>query len=251
MVSGEAARVRIAVSSKSFRRPLAAGELSQLEWVERCASELGVDGVLPDIADFPRTDADYVAQLRKVAIDLALVPFGLDAPALLDPAANPAADPELRDTALVVASGFGAAVIRTTLPVPGEVPPRLFIETVAVAKTASRAAKAANVTIVVATAPGTLGSDLAAVKHLLKDVDSAWLRACPRALDAGAAWDAKERFPAFEVSLEDEPAAVVAHMRRGWTIVDAPAGEHPWERLGAAIAALRAAEAELRLIARP
>jgi sugar phosphate isomerase/epimerase len=237
----KAARVRIAVSSRSFRRPLAAAELSQLEWVERCASELGADGVLPDIGDFPRTDADYVAQLRKVTIDLALVPFGLDVPALLDPAADPAADPALRDIAIAVASGFGAAVIRTALPVPGEVPPRLFVETVAAAKTASRAAKAANVTVIVAAAPGTIGENFAAVKRLLKDVDSAWIRACPWAGDAGELTP-RDRVPAFQATVADDPVDVVKAAGRSWLILDAVGAEGPWDVLRDAIAALRLAE---------
>jgi hypothetical protein len=233
--------VRIAVSSRSFRRPLAAAELSQLEWVERCASELGADGVMPDVGDFPRTDAEYVAQLRKVTIDLALVPFGLDARALFDPEANPAADPALRDMAITLAGDFGAAVIRTTLPVPGEIPPKLFVETVAAAKIASRAAKAANVTLIVATAPGTLGENLAAVKHLLKDVDSAWIRACPAVRDAGDLTP-RDRIPAFEATVADDPAMVVAVAGRSWLILDAVEAQDAWGALRGAIAALRRAE---------
>src|ERR1700722_3192204 len=64
----KAAVMRIAVSRSTFRRPLAADGLTQLEWLERCASELDADGVLADLADFPRTDTEYTAQLRKVAV---------------------------------------------------------------------------------------------------------------------------------------------------------------------------------------
>jgi hypothetical protein len=238
--------MRIAVSSSPFRRPLAAGELTQLEWLEHCASVLGVDGVLPDLVDFPRTDGEYVAQLRKVAIDLALVPLGLDADGLFDPQISQAE----RERPLAVAAAFGGSVLRAPLPPPGEVPPAAFVASVALAKAASRLAKGINVTLIVPARPGTLASDLDELKHLLKDVDSAWLRPCPRALDGDGGWGAKERFPAFEASVGDDPAQVVAHVVRGWTILDAPAGEQPWERLGEAIDALRAAEAELALLAR-
>ncbi len=228
--------MRIALSSSTFRRPLAAGDLTQLEWLERCSTVLGVDGVLAAVDDFPRTDAEYVAQLRKVAIDLGLVPFGVDAASLLDPSAADA-----RDAALALASGLGAAVIRTALPPPGDVPPATFVEVARVAKTFARAAKLANVTVLVATAPATLGADAAGVKHLVKDVDSAWLRAAPSALLPAAP---KERVPAFSAAADDDPALVTARARRSWLMLDVPATEQAWEAAGAAIAALRRADWE-------
>jgi hypothetical protein len=231
----KAAAMRIAVSSSTFRRPLDAGELTQLEWVERCASELGADGIVTALSDFPRFDDEYVAQLRKVAIDLGIVPFGIDAPGLLDPAGDPAAI----DRAVAVARGFGAAVIRTMPPPPGEVPPATFAETVRAAKVLSRAAKAANVTVVVTTAPGTIAEDLGALRHLIKDADSAWLRACPSALIAGSDVGPKDRFPAFVATAADDPAAVAARASRAWVILDAPAADRPWDVARDAIAALR------------
>lgn len=236
--------MRIAVSSSPFRQSFAAGELTQLEWLERCASALAVDGVLADVDDFPRTDAEYVAQLRKVAIDLGLVPLGIDAPALLKSREDLA-------TALGIATGFGAALLRTRLPEPGDVPPAAFVEAVGRAKTASRAAKAANVTLVVAAAAGTLGADLPAVKHLLKDVDSAWLRAAPRALDVAGGIGPKDRYPALIATPSDAPEAVVPIARAAWLVldVDPVSAQHAWERLAATVDAFRRAEAEYRLVA--
>jgi len=238
--------VRIAISSSSFRRPLALRELTQLEWVERCATALEADGIVAAVADFPRADDEYVAQLRKVTIDLGLVPFGLDAPALLDPSAAPQS---LQDV-LALAKAFGAAVVRTVLPAPGEIPPASFVEAVAAAKEASRAAKAANVTLIVAPAARTLGEDLTAVKHLLKDVDSAWLRACPSALTDPAALSAKDRFPALSATTADDSAKIAAAARTAWVIVDAPGAEQPLDELGAYVHALRDAQAEGRLTRR-
>jgi hypothetical protein len=237
-----AAAVRIAVSSSTFRRPLAAGELTQLEWLERCASALGVDGVLADVTDFPRRDAEYVAQLRKVAIDLGLVPFGLDAVGLFEPDGAAA-----REEALALATGFGAAVVRTALPAPGEVPPATFAEVTGIAKTFSRAAKAANVTIIVAAAPGTLGADLAGVKHLIKDVDSAWLRACPTALLDGVG--PKDRYPAFAATPADDPVAVAARASRAWVVLDVAPADRPWDLARDGVAALRHADAQRLLVA--
>ena len=228
--------MRIAVSSSTFRRPLAAAELTQLEWLERCASQLGADGVLADIVDFPRRDAEYVAQLRKVAIDLGLVPFGLDAAGLLDPGAA-------LDEILGIAAGFGAAIIRTALPAPGDVPPAAFAAAVAAGKALGRAAKDANVTVVVGAAPGTLGADLGSIKRLLKDVDSAWLRSCPPALVDPAEVATKDRFPAVAATPGDDPQAVVERAARGWVILDAPTAEAPWGALAQAVGRLREAEA--------
>ncbi|HYZ17557.1 MAG TPA: hypothetical protein VE591_14195 [Candidatus Acidoferrum sp.] len=238
--------MRIAVSSSPFRRPLAAGELTQLEWVEHCASVLGVDGIVADLSDFPRTDGEYVAQLRKVAVDLGIVPFGIDAPTLLDPTTAEQA----RDAALLLASTFGAAIVRAPVPPPGEVPPATFVATAAAAKGASKVGKRLNVTLVVPARPGTLADDAAGLRHLLKDVDSAWLRACPRAADEHLVWGTKDRFPTFEANIEDDPQTIVARAARSWLILDAPATlEHPWERLGTAIEALRAVRPELRVTA--
>lgn len=228
--------MRIAVSSSPFRSQFSAGRLTQLEWVEQCASALGADGVIAAVSDFPRTDDEYVAQLRKVAIDLALVPFGLDAPDLLLPEYGEAA----RARTLALATGFGAAVIRTQLPPPGDVPPATFVEAVATAKAASKAAKAANVTLLVAARPHTIAEDLGGVKHLLKDVDSAWLRACPRALDLRAGIGPKDRYPAWEASVADDPRTIAPLARRAWVILDATPSANVWETLARAIDALRA-----------
>ncbi|HEY0381801.1 MAG TPA: hypothetical protein VGC72_06345 [Candidatus Elarobacter sp.] len=235
--------MRIAVSSSTFRRPLETGELTQLEWVERCASELGADGVVTAVLDFPRFDDEYVAQLRKVAIDLGIVPFGIDAPGLLDPAGAPAG----LEQALTVARRLGTAVIRTAAPAPGEVPPATFVATVRTAKAVARSAKAANVTVLVTAAPATIAEDLAGLRHLLKDADSAWLRACPPvALEAGQIGP-KDRVPAFVATPADDPAVVAERAYAAWVILDAPAGDRPWEAAGEAIRALRAAEARRRL----
>jgi len=236
--------MRIAVSSRSFRRPLASRELTQLEWLERCASQLEVDGAIADVTDFPRTDGEYVAQLRKVAVDLGLVPFGIDAPGALDPDAGD----EARERLVALASGFGASLVRTVAPPPGEVPPATFVRTVAAAKALSRAAKAANVTVVVVEAPGTIATDLDELKHVLKDTDSAWLRACPPALQLAAGVGPKDRYPACLATPADPADAVAAAARARWVILDVPdTTERPWDALATGVEALRAAEARLRL----
>ena len=237
--------MRLALSSSSFRRPLAAAALTQLEWIERCANGLAVDGVLVAAADFPRTDADYVAQVRKVAVDLGIVPFGLDAPGLLDPA-TPV---ETREALLQLAQRFGALVVRAALPPPGPVPPAPFAATVLVAKAVAKAAKVANVTILVPPEAATLGVDLAEVRHLLKDVDSAWLRACPAALSP-VEGPSRGPVPVVTAGVDDDPAAVVEAAGGSWVVLELPLADVPWEAAGHAIGRLRDAAATHQLAAR-
>lgn len=197
--------MRIAIPSSPFRPAFASGALTQLEWVERCASVLAADGIVPDIADFPRTDGEYLAQLRKAAIDLALVPFALDAPGLLT-----AGDDE-RAAIIAVAAGLGVACIRTRLGAPGDVPPAAFVAAVAAGKATAKAAKAINATLLLEAASGTLAEDLDAVQHLIRDVDSAWLRACP-AVHERTRLGPRDRIPAFTGPLD------AAAAERGWLI---------------------------------
>src|SRR5271165_6612106 len=64
--------MKIACSSASFDDAIAAGKLTQFEWLDVCANELEVDVVVFDAAHFPRWDGEYLAQLRKACVDLGL-----------------------------------------------------------------------------------------------------------------------------------------------------------------------------------
>ncbi|MGH8163526.1 MAG: hypothetical protein ACREP1_04245, partial [Rhodanobacteraceae bacterium] len=64
--------MKLACSSTAFDRELRDGDLTQLEWIDRCARELAADGLVFDVAHFPRTDADYLAQVKKMCADLGL-----------------------------------------------------------------------------------------------------------------------------------------------------------------------------------
>jgi hypothetical protein len=164
--------MKVAISSASCAASLAAGGLTQLEWLERSAGALGADGIVFDDAHFPRTDREYVAQLRKVAVDVGLVPVALDAPLLF----APDGDEPARADALELAAGLGALFVLTRLPPKGDVPPATFIAAVGAAKAAVRLAKAVNITLLVLPAPGSLAENVLELRHFLKDVDSAWLR---------------------------------------------------------------------------
>jgi hypothetical protein len=230
--------MKVAISSGSFAAELAAGELTQLEWLERSASALGADGIVFARDQFPRTDPEYVAQLRKVAVDLGLIPLAIDAPQLLSPLLGDAD----RHAVLTLAAGLGALFVLTVLPAPGDVPPAAFVAAVGAAKAAVGAAKAANITLLVAPAAGTLGPDLPALQHFRKDVDSAWLR---YALPAGAdrsTWGARDRVLLVTVdpSADLDALAEVDEAARPWLLL---AGEVTADR----VAALRRAGAKKTL----
>ena len=158
--------MKIACSSASFREPLAEGTLSQLEWLDVCANELEIDGVVFAAEHFPRTDGEYLAQLKKVATDLGLTVAAL------------AADDTLTgnyERRLEMASALGAPLVLARAP-GASADPSAWGEFTDAAKHAARAAKRANVTLAARSARGTLCESAADLKRLAKDVDSAWLR---------------------------------------------------------------------------
>src|SRR5450755_88149 len=68
----ERRRMKLCCSTAAFGRALDEGELTQLEWIDACANDLDVDGVEFDGRYFPRTDDDYLAQLKKLCADRCL-----------------------------------------------------------------------------------------------------------------------------------------------------------------------------------
>jgi hypothetical protein len=226
--------MKIAVTSASFASTFAGGEITHLEWLELCASRLDADGVVLALADFPRTDPEYAAQVKKVATDLGIVPVALDVPGLLDPA-RPDAE---RAAAVALASAAGAALLRLTAGPPGELPPETFARTVASTKTFTSLAKAANVTLTVAPADGSLLADLAAVQNFTKYVDSAWLRYdLPLAHPERGLLSSRDRVLVECVGLDEQLSELP--VRRGWLVLEGAGGEDPLTRVGAAVAALR------------
>ena len=216
--AGAPFKVKIAVSSSVFAGLLQRGAFTHLEWLEACASRLDADGVVFLLADFPRTDDEYVAQVKKVATDLGLVPLALDLPGLLDPELPEAA----RFDALGIAAALGVALVGVTAGPPGDLPPR---DVRAHGRSDQRAwlpaAKAANITLVVAPDTETLLADAAAAQNFCKYVDSAWLR--------------YDRPPVQRVRL-DGKAADLALPRRGWLVLEGDGGADrvraPWGRDG-------------------
>jgi hypothetical protein len=227
--------VKIAVTSASFSALLRRGELTHLEWLEACASRLDADGAVFALADFPRTDLEYAAQLKKVATDLGIVPVALDVPGLLEPERCAAEG----TNAVALAAAVGAALLRVTGGPPGDLPPETFARTVAAAKALTAAAKAANVTLTLAPAGGSLFTGVGDVQKFSKYVDSAWLR-----YDVAAAGpDRAQLGPRDRVLVErlgfDEDPDVLAVDRRAWLVLEGDGGDDPFGRAAAAIAELR------------
>lgn len=232
--------MKIAVSSSSFRRAFEDGALTHLEWLEGCASRLDADGVVLAEADLPRADHEYAAQVRKVAVDLGLVPVALETPGLLDPAA---AD-ETRARSLSLAQHLGCALLLTTAGPAGELPPQMFVWTVDAAKRLSKVAKEANLTVVAMPAAGSVAADAAELRHLLKDVDSAWLR---YALPVGADRSALGYRDRVLLELVDLDAGVAPpEGRRGWFVLRGEGGHDPFTRVAGALEALREGDNDRR-----
>jgi len=161
--------MKIACSSASFADEIRDGRLTQLEWLDLCANELEVDGVVLDAEYFPRWDVEYVAQLRKICADLGLTIAGLAAEAFAETDAAARLD---------AACALGAPLLLSRAPsASGD--PEGWGRFADAAKAASRHAKATNVTLALRNHTGSLCESGADLKRIAKDVDSAWLRFAP------------------------------------------------------------------------
>jgi hypothetical protein len=227
--------MKIALTSSSFSGALRRGTLTHLEWLEACASRLNVDGVVLAHSDFPRTDAEYLAQVKKAATDLGLVPVALDVPGLLEPERSAAEGAAMLD----VAAALGVSLLRVTAGPPGDLPPETFARTVSATKALASRAKAANITLAVAGDPASLLADIAAVQNFSKYVDSAWLRYDVSVNDPGrSVLGARDRTLVQRIAMDDAAGPFAALDARAWILIDGDGGDDPLGRAGAALAAL-------------
>ena len=56
--------MKLACASGALHREIESGELTQLEFLDLCARELGCDGVVLDVRHFPRADDDYLSLIH-------------------------------------------------------------------------------------------------------------------------------------------------------------------------------------------
>lgn len=171
--------MKLACSSTAFDNLLRSGELTQLEWVDLCAHELAADGVVFDVRHFPRTDSDYLAQVKKMAADL-----GLTVAALSDDGFF-AADEAAMEQSLTNALALGAPLLAAPLPAETSAS---WSEVQAHLGSATSLAKRLNITLALRNAPGTFAATSHDMKRASKEADSAWLRYGPDfdALDAAS-----------------------------------------------------------------
>ncbi len=172
--------MKLACASSSLHRDIERGELTQLEFLDLCAGELACDGIVLDVRHFPRTDDDYLAQVKKMAADR-----GLTIAALADAAFFSAA-PERMDEILARADTLGAPLVAA--PLAREVDAS-WSEQLARLGTATSLAKKRNVTLALRNAPGTFAATTHDCKRTVKETDSAWLRFGPQPARLDAASD--------------------------------------------------------------
>ncbi len=210
--------MKIAVTSASFAFAFERGALTQLEWLDVCANELEVDGIVLDVADFPRTDDEYLAQIKKSATDLGLTVAAVSR-------AHDLPDEATFATALAL----GAPVAIGTAPLASDDPSawNVFVDA---AKTCARAAKKANVVVALASVPGTLCAEGAALRRIAYDVDGSWLRFAFDPL-AFTDDDARGLLPESVIARAkltgENAAAIVTKLARfrGFVVLESDSGE--------------------------
>lgn len=170
--------MKLSCSSRPFASSLHAGALTQLEWLDRCV-DLAVDGVEWWTPHFPRTDADYLAELKKLCADRGLTVASL---ALEAPIAPDDVDACVDDAARWIdrAVALGAPVVRFACGAPTGSPGIAWRELIRGLKSLAGVAKDRNVTLALEPSDGTLVETPSACRRAMKECDSAWLRCALR-----------------------------------------------------------------------
>jgi hypothetical protein len=171
--------MKLACASGALHSAFVRGDLTQLEFLDLCAHELACDGVVLDVRHLPRTDDDYLAQVKKMAADRGLTVAAVASATFFGSAEN------------VMADVLGYAIALGAPLVSGELAREIdcsWNEQLARLNVATSLAKAANVTLAVRNAAGTFAASTHDCKRVVKEADSAWLRfgPNPRAFDAAS-----------------------------------------------------------------
>jgi len=237
--------MKLACASGALDSSFVGGDLTQLEFLDLCAHELACDGVVLDVRHFPRTDGDYLAQVKKMAADR-----GLTIAALADAAFFGFEERAMAD-AFEVAAAIGAPLLAGEL---ARETGASWTEQLAKLNAATSLAKSFNVTLALRNAPGSFAGSTHDCKRVVKEADSAWLRFGPRPTAFGVADDPSLLAPntvllwADAADADDRSIAQTLHCFRdfrGHLAIDAFAGSTEIAIVRRTVRAWRAALASL------
>jgi hypothetical protein len=231
--------MKLACASGAIHREIENGELTQLEFLDLCARELACDGVVLDARHFPRTDEDYLAQVKKMATD-----WGLSIAAVSDSSFF-CSQVERMTQVLAQAASLGAPLVAAPLALQTQFSWSEQLERLAFA---TSLAKRLNVTLALRNAPQTFAAGTADCKRVVKETDSAWLRYGPDPQELDAASDAQALAPntvllwsGLQQQTEQTVAAATRAFAtfRGYVAIDETSGAATTDRLAEAIALWR------------
>jgi sugar phosphate isomerase/epimerase len=206
--------MQFAYSSGAFDQALQRGDLTQLEFIDAVARETLFDGVVLDDRHFPRTDDDYLAQIKKMAADLGLTIAALASDAFF------VANEDAMRAALDRALALGAPLLAGRL---GAETALSWSEQLYKLGAASSLAKSANITLAVRNAPGTFAATEHACKRVSKETDSAWLRYGLEPAAFGAATDVtplREKTVLLWVGAREEPLDAIWRNFHGFAVIE-------------------------------
>lgn len=167
--------MKLCCSSRSHSRLLGTGELTQLEWIDLCAHAWMLDGVDLYATHFPRTDDDYLAQIKKLCVDRCLTIAALGSGVQFG---EEHVDEQIEEVKrwTDVAFALGAPLVHFACGAVRGSPGVAWRELIRGLKYVCVHAKARNVTLALRPAQLSLVASPADVKRALKECDSAWLR---------------------------------------------------------------------------
>ena len=175
--------MKLACTSGTCSQLFDSGELTQLEFLDFCASEFSCDSVVLDVRHFPRTDEDYLAQIKKMAADLGVTIAAFADDAFLS------SDTATMDARMAQAAALGVPLLLCRVAAETMMSWSRQLERL---NYATSLAKRANITLAMRNVPGTFAGSVPEIKRVSKEADSAWLRYAldPAAFDGSSDIDA-------------------------------------------------------------
>lgn len=232
--------MKLSISSSACSAAFERGDLTQLEFIDAAARELHADGIVLNVRHFPRTDADYLAQIKKMSVDL-----GLCVAALASDDFFTADESGMREQ-IAWALGAGAPILSARLAAETSLP---WSDQLARISVATGLAKAANVTLAVRNAPSTFAATAHDCKRVSKEADSAWLRFAldPAAFDAASDWTALLERAVLAVESAGAPPSAARWTAFNGFVVLTGAGAMTLPEMNEAMRQWRTARANLEL----